>query len=299
MTNKRKEKNYDMGYKKPPKHSQWPKGVSGNPGGAPKKKKAPEKRVFNPARHPTREIIREEAQRTVILREGDERKELTATQAVMMALANTAIKGGVHAQRAFIALQMQEDERRQAELREDFNFWANIKRENQVAINAAKQAGIKPPRLLPHPDDIILNYHRLEVDIRGPLDEEDYQVALKRAAYRDFYRELFSYFNEDIELVEGDDDATKIGLTMLVFMTMERSSPPSMKHDAEAFEKHLWDRLMLPRRSWAKLIDEQCDALGLPKIGFIPETRKFAAYPISTFGITWRNGRIVFEDEGG
>ena len=37
---KKKKREYDVGYKKPPVHSQYPKGVSGNPNGRPRKHKS-------------------------------------------------------------------------------------------------------------------------------------------------------------------------------------------------------------------------------------------------------------------
>lgn len=67
---------FDVGYGKPPHHTRFPKGQSGNPGGAPKKKKVENSMILS-ARYPTRSILRDEGARTVTIREGQERKEVT------------------------------------------------------------------------------------------------------------------------------------------------------------------------------------------------------------------------------
>ena len=81
---------YEVGYGKPPVHTRFPKGQSGNPSGRPKRK----------ATERAKEIALQEAYRLVPVREGDKIVKLPAIQAVhQIALA---AKGNGPAQRAVL-----------------------------------------------------------------------------------------------------------------------------------------------------------------------------------------------------
>ena len=288
---------FDVGYGKPPQHTRFPKGQSGNPGGAPKKKKAEPKPTINPAGYPTRNIIRNEAKRVVVIRDGDNRKEVSVSEAVMMAIANKAMTGSVFAQRTYLQVQMAEDERRRKELKEDFDFWSAMKREHRDAIDKVASEGREPPLVLPHPDDIILKYATYEVDIVGPFDEGEYKLKQRLAALRDIYLEISMYRNEDNILVPGDDDETKIGTAMMAYSVIELGMPPSFKHSFDAHNDHLMRMMMLPRHLWLKDLAARCAKLDMPLPENFSVKTKSPVYPIRQFGLTWRNGKIDFAEK--
>ncbi len=291
MSDKPNQKpDYEVGYGKPPRESRWPKGTSGNAKGAPKKKEKP--LLVNPTRHPTRSIIRSEAARTIVIREGDETKEVPMTQSVMMALGKTALKGGVVAQRTFLTLQMEEDERHHAERKATYEYWSEYKSEAKALIKAAQETGRDLPQILPHPDDIILKYATLEVNIIGPADEEDLEHSQFKVAVRDLTYELSIYLNEDSQLVPGDEEATRIGAMMAVFMIFELHMPPSLKVNMDELHRQVRSRVCGPRREWADHLDEQCQKLGLPCVGYWSETKQARTYPMHFWGMSWLNGRI-------
>jgi hypothetical protein len=82
----------DVGYAKPPKHAQFPKGVSGNPRGRPKGKR-------NLATVLTR-ILQEK----VVINENGKRKTVTKLEAAVKQLANKAASGDLLAMRLLTAL---------------------------------------------------------------------------------------------------------------------------------------------------------------------------------------------------
>jgi hypothetical protein len=83
---------YDVGYRKPPAHTRFQKGRSGNPSGRPRGK----------SRRRATELALEEFYRPVTVREGDKVVRLPALQAVLRAQVALAAKGSGPAQRALL-----------------------------------------------------------------------------------------------------------------------------------------------------------------------------------------------------
>jgi hypothetical protein len=81
-----------VGYGKPPIHSRFRKGQSGNPTG---------KRRHSEAER-AQKLIREEAYRLLTIREGDKVTRIPALQAVFRSQIASAAKGNVSAQRAVV-----------------------------------------------------------------------------------------------------------------------------------------------------------------------------------------------------
>ncbi len=76
---------YDVGYKRPPKHTRFAKGWSGNPKGRPKGTKN------------LKTDLSEELQEQVLVREGSTEKQISKQRAVVKSLILKAIKGETRA----------------------------------------------------------------------------------------------------------------------------------------------------------------------------------------------------------
>ncbi len=72
---------YDVGYSKPPEHTQWPKGTSGNSKGKKKGSKA------------LKTIVEEEANGKIVVKENGLSTEITKLEAIVKQLGARAIKG--------------------------------------------------------------------------------------------------------------------------------------------------------------------------------------------------------------
>jgi hypothetical protein len=83
-----------VGYGKPPVHSRFRKGQSGNPTGKRKHREAERAEA----------LIRQEVYRLLTVREGDAVKKMPALQAVIRSQIACAVKGNVAAQRAIVKL---------------------------------------------------------------------------------------------------------------------------------------------------------------------------------------------------
>jgi len=81
-----------IGYGKPPVHSRFRKGQSGNPTG--KRRRGEAERA--------EELIRQEAYRLLTIREGEKVTRMPALQAVIRSQITSAAKGSVPAQRALV-----------------------------------------------------------------------------------------------------------------------------------------------------------------------------------------------------
>jgi hypothetical protein len=84
---------YAVGYGKPPVHTQFRKGQSGNPGGRPRRA----------ATERAKALALREAYRTVTVKEGGRAFALPAIQAILRSQIVLAAKGNVQAQRAVLA----------------------------------------------------------------------------------------------------------------------------------------------------------------------------------------------------
>ena len=83
-----------VGYGRPPVHSRFRKGQSGNPTGKRRHREA----------EPAQALIWKEAYRLLTVREGDKLTRMPALQAVARSLMTCAVKGNVAAQRAVVKL---------------------------------------------------------------------------------------------------------------------------------------------------------------------------------------------------
>src|SRR5512133_4357906 len=86
---KNNDNSYAIGYGRPPQHSRFKKGQSGNPTG---------RRRYTESER-GRQLLRQEANRLVTLREGDKFVRVTALHAAVRSLFYAAAKGNSSAQR--------------------------------------------------------------------------------------------------------------------------------------------------------------------------------------------------------
>ncbi|KNX39897.1 hypothetical protein ROTO_35640 [Roseovarius tolerans] len=85
MTTNDNDHDYDVGYGKPPKHSQFQKGQSGNPNGRPKGSKN------------ISTILRERLFSKVTIVENGRRKQITMVEALFRTLLKSGLEGDVRA----------------------------------------------------------------------------------------------------------------------------------------------------------------------------------------------------------
>lgn len=87
---------YEVGFKKPPAHSRWKPGQSGNPRGRPKRK-----RDFDT-------LIDDELGQTLRINENGQSRTLTKREIIIKGLVNDAMKGDPKARRMILPILMQQ-----------------------------------------------------------------------------------------------------------------------------------------------------------------------------------------------
>ncbi len=169
-TESSQEPEYEVGYRKPPKHTRFVKGQSGNPRGRPRK---PKPRPLQLSDAPSDRFLEEEAYRPIALRENGQAIELPAVKAVMRALTTSAIKGNRLAQKYLLEhVRGMEEVHLQRKI-DNYVRLRAVKRDGEQVLAAHKRKALAPPELLPHPDDIILNAATGDAHINGPATPED------------------------------------------------------------------------------------------------------------------------------
>ena len=182
---------YAVGYGKPPVETRFRTGESGNPRGRPKgaKNKIPrlnEERLKN--------IILEEAYRTIKVRDGEKSVTVPIAQAVVRSLAVNAAKGQHRAQRLFAEL-LSATETANKRLHDEWLQTAiEYKTEWERELERRKRHGIEAPDPIPHPDDIEINVATGEVIVKGPFTREEKErldfLADRKAAFERNVAEL-------------------------------------------------------------------------------------------------------------
>jgi hypothetical protein len=122
------------------------------------------------------------AERTV--RSGGVTETLSNVDIMLRKQFEAGVAGKTLAQRDYIhQFQLAEDARR-AHIEEKCVFWSEVKARHRRIIDKARAEKAPIPRVLPHPDDIIIDWAN-GVRIPGPIDEADYKKFDETVRMRD------------------------------------------------------------------------------------------------------------------
>jgi len=209
---------YDVGYAKPPKHGQFKPGNTANPRGRPKgsKNKAPRwsHGGFDA-------LIREEAYRSMTVTDNGRPVKMPMMPAVIRWVGIDALGGRSRAQKLFLNELLGGAERRNNALFETYQEeMIRYKNEQRRTLDEALAAGRRPPELIPHPDDIIIDLSMGEPSFIGPQTHEDKVRWEFLAKMRDQQRKNLAHYKAELE-TDDDDEEDRCFLTKQIGIISE------------------------------------------------------------------------------
>jgi uncharacterized protein DUF5681 len=190
-------------YRNPPAEYKFKKGTSGNPNGRPRKKKAPPPGVGalgGGIADRLSAMALDEATRTVTVREGDKVSELPAMQAVLRTMFRAAAQGDTKAARQLMELVSRAESARAEAAVKALQLSDEYKQKLGDFFDKHERAGLPPPDIFPHPDDMIVNETTGEVTIDGPMSKE--QAGAQKAVREQALNSMKRYFEVEAALKE-------------------------------------------------------------------------------------------------
>lgn len=156
---------YKVGFGKPPVEHQFKKGRSGNPNGRPRRSAVAPKPL---SIDPMRDIVLQELNRPVRVREGGVMIELTAFQAALRQLMTRAMLGDHRSHRLVTEIQKRAAQEQREDRRDQIETVERYKAEWGPKFDQARREGLPEPDQLPHPDHVNISRETGVLELTGP-----------------------------------------------------------------------------------------------------------------------------------
>lgn len=164
---------YDVGYGKPPKHTRFQPGQSGNSGGRPRGALNRNNRIPSINHEHMKLVVRQEVYRTIRVLDGTQPVEIPIIQAIIRSAALHAVKGDRKSQQMIVELLGTIEHENKAAHTEWLDTAIEYKLGWAAELQRRECTGETGPEPIPHPDDIIVNFETNEAEIRGPMTKEE------------------------------------------------------------------------------------------------------------------------------
>jgi hypothetical protein len=161
---------YEVGYGKPPQHTKYKPGQSGNLEGGRKHKKRKDPKLLYEQMNA---MFLEEAYRLVPGFEGNKEIKIPVIRGLIRTLMRTGAKGSVRALRFAVEKVASIEQQNTQQRVEYYKSLLEYKAKAEEELQRRKQLNIRGPDIVPHPDDIIYDPNTGRVVIVGPRTDHE------------------------------------------------------------------------------------------------------------------------------
>lgn len=247
-----------VGYKNPPKSSQFKKGKSGNPRGRPPKKKQETKSHVDKS---TMETVLKVALREVTVREGEDISKTPVVAAVIQTMAAAAMKGNVQAQKAFVELVDRARKDQTAQVLDDHEFWRNYAATYDSYVEALHKAKEPLPEYLVHPDDLEFEEGR-HVTVKGGDPVEATRNRNLLIQFRDVLMLQSEQDRRYYPFKEEYERDTSIFISDVLLIHINSFLPKRMQLSDNQIQFRQWKIMCLPNRMLEQQLKARLSDLG-------------------------------------
>lgn len=248
---------FGTGYKRPPQHTQFQKGRSGNPNGRPRRAAAD----LSLAEQPLMQKVLEAMGKPVTVREGDKVRTISTIDATIQAAGVAALKGNARMTGLLLDRFQMASEAQAREIKERNAFWTAYKERNTARLAEAALWGQPAPQILPHPDDIVITSDGPRC--LGPIDDEEQKELEEKIAIRNL---LIMQEVLDQRLKTRSRRIPKeFGGAMLYAMLLEHGIPPRLRLSEMEMARRYSVHRTATKRQLLKDVHRGWTRLGAPR----------------------------------
>jgi hypothetical protein len=172
-------------------------------------------------------------------------EKLTNYQIMERKQFESGLSGNSVSQRDYLRRVELAEEARREDVQARCLMWGHIKAKSQQAIDQARASGAPIPRVLPHPDDVIIDWES-GPRFLGPIDEDEWKLFKQTLDLRDLLY-LQQAMEDALDHVPTRNRPSQGGALVLAMFLNQMMAPSLRLSESEEFWR-VYELRALPKR---------------------------------------------------